>query len=48
MQGMCQGNLDLNKSEVGCVELEDGSQFELVDEFCYLGDMLFAGGGGKF
>ena len=28
----------------GCVELEDGSKFEHVDKFCYLGDMLCAGG----
>ena len=29
----------------GCVELDDGSKFELVEKFCYLGDMLCAGGG---
>jgi hypothetical protein len=33
--------------EVGCVELDDGSKFELVDKFCYLGDMLSAGGGAE-
>ena len=26
------------------VELDDGSKFELVNKFCYLGDMLCAGG----
>ena len=35
----------LNKSEVGCVELDDGSKFELADKFCYLDDILWAGGG---
>ena len=29
------------------VELVDGSKFELVDEFCYLGDSLCAGGGAE-
>ena len=33
-----------NKSEAGCVELDDGSKFELVDKFCYLGDVLHTGG----
>ena len=28
-------------------ELDDGSKFECVDKFCYLGDMLCAGGGAK-
>ena len=27
----------LKKSEAGCVELDDGSKFELVNKFCYLG-----------
>ena len=26
------------KSEAGCVELDDGSKFELVNKFCYLGE----------
>ena len=34
----------MNKLEAGCVELDDGSKFELVEKFCYLGDMLCAGG----
>ena len=38
---------DLNKLEAGCVELDDGSKFELVEKFCYLGDMLCAGGGAE-
>ena len=29
------------------VELDDGSKFECVDKFCYLGDMLSAGGGAE-
>ena len=33
------------KTEARCVELDDGSKFELVDKFCYLGDMLCAGRG---
>ena len=33
--------------EAGCVELDDGSKFELVEKFCYLGDMLCAGGGAE-
>ena len=33
--------------EAGCVELDDGSKFELVEKFCYLGDMLCAGGGSR-
>ena len=37
----------LNKSEVRCVELDDGSKFELVDKFCYLSDMFCAGGGSE-
>ena len=37
----------MNKLEAGCVELDDGSKFELVEKFCYLGDMLCAGGGGR-
>ena len=45
MQDMCRGSPGLNKSEVGCVELHDGSKFELADKFCYFGDMLCAGGG---
>ena len=28
-------------------ELDDGSKFECVDKFCYLGDMLSAGGGAE-
>ena len=36
-----------SKSEAGCVELDDGSKFELVDKFCYLGGMLCAGGGAE-
>ena len=39
-----KGAQGLNKSEDGCVELDDGSKFELVDKFCYLGDMFCAGG----
>ena len=39
-----KGANGLNKSEVGCVELEGGSKFEPVDKFCYLGDMLCPGG----
>ena len=39
-----KGAQGLNKSEVGCIKLDDGSQFELVDKFCYLGDMSCAGG----
>ena len=39
-----KGAQGLNKSEAGCVELEDRSKFQLVDKFCYLGDMLCAGG----
>ena len=34
-----------NKSE--CIELDDRSKFELVDKFCYLGDMLCAGEGAE-
>ena len=34
-----------NKSEKGCIELDVGSKFELVDKFCYLRDMLCAEGG---
>ena len=30
MQDMCQGSQSLNKLEAGCVELDDGSKFELV------------------
>ena len=37
----------MNKLEAGCVELDDGSKFELVEKFCYLGDMLCAGGGAE-
>ena len=39
-----KGAQGTNKSKAGCVELEDGSKFKLVDKFCYLGDMLCAGG----
>ena len=39
--------ISLNKLEAGCVELDDGSKFELVEKFCYLGDMLCAGGGAE-
>ena len=35
------------KTEAGCVELDDGSKFELVDKFCYLDAMLCAGGGAE-
>ena len=42
-----KGAQGLNKSEAGCVELDDGSKFELVDKFCYLGDMLCAGEGAE-
>ena len=42
-----KGAQGLNKSEAGCVELEDGYKFELVDIFCYLGDMYPAGGGAE-
>ena len=35
------------KTEAGCVKLDDGLKFELVDKFCYLGDMLCAGGGAE-
>ena len=39
-----KGARDSIKTEAGCVELDDGSKFELVDKFCYsLGDMLCAG-----
>ena len=38
-----RGAQGLNKSEAGCVELDDESKFEL-DIFCYLGDMLCAKG----
>ena len=34
-------------SEAKFVELDDGSKFECVDKFCYLGDMLSAGGGAE-
>ena len=44
---MCRGVQDLDRSGVGCVGLDDGSKFGLVDRFCYLGDMLCAGGGQK-
>ena len=37
----------MNKLKAGCVELDDGSKFELVEKFCYLGDMLCAGGGAE-
>ena len=43
----CLFDLCLNKLEAGCVELDDGSKFELVEKFCYLGDMLCAGGGAE-
>ena len=39
-----KGAQSLNKLEAGCVELDDGSKFEIVEKFCYLGDMLCAGG----
>ena len=42
-----KGAQSLNKLEAGCVELDDGSKFELVEKFCYLGDMLCAGGGAE-
>ena len=38
-----KGAQGTNKSEAGCVELDDGSKFELVHIFFYLGDMLCAG-----
>ena len=47
MQDMCQGAQGLNKSVARFVELDDGSKFELFDKFCYLGDMLCAGGGAE-
>ena len=34
----------LNKSVARFVELDDRSKFELVDKFCYFGDMLCVGG----
>ena len=47
MQDICQGSSEFNQTRAGCVELDDGSKFELVDKFCYLGDMLCAGGGAE-
>ena len=37
----------ISSSEAKFVELDDGSKFECVDKFCYLGDMLSAGGGAE-
>ena len=42
-----KGAQSLNKLKAECVDLDDGSKFELVEKFCYLGDMLCAGGGAE-
>ena len=39
-----KGAQGLNKSEEGYGELDDGSKFELVHKFCYLGDISCAVG----
>ena len=40
--GGCRAEVDVGRQEV---VLEDGSSFECVNKFCYLGDMLGAAGG---
>ena len=42
-----KGAQSLNKLEAGCVELDDGSKFELVEKFCYLGDMFMCRRGSR-
>ena len=43
----CDNGGNLVHPEAKFVELYDGSKFECVDKFCYLGDMLSAGGGAE-
>ena len=43
----CDNGGNLVHPEAKFVELDDGSKFECVDKFCYLGDMLSAGGGAE-
>ena len=50
MQDMCHRSPGFKQIRGGVLkeaeffQLDDGSKFELVDKFCYLGDMLCAGG----
>ena len=43
----CTSRAELEEQDAKEVILEDGTWLEMVDKFCYLGDMIGAAGGAK-